>query len=389
MTWGTPEQRAEGLVSMFLDERLEDANEPPGLREAVIDRVARRIDDFGKRGREQIDHLRSPSSRRIPDAYLADEETIENELQTGAAGIRSARALEGVLSDDPRRFEYHLARRLASNALWALRSEASRVPRPPTRSAALDWSLTPIPWLEKDSEWPPADAVALGEVRQLTGANAEPVRVGDEPYVGWVQLGMFERQGTLATHYPDVPARQLLIATGLEACDGPPPADSMPLSGAPPSAWAVTHDRLVARLDAEHARTKLATTCGPLAAIIDYEPQSGAPARSRGAGLYSFPLVPRLEVIALLGLRPEAPALRHALVDDNGLALVGRLWRGFLIHDGNYNPLEPAVHGADLLLRPDLYETLESTVGKDRLIFGLTVSHSQHEPSLGELEPEG
>jgi hypothetical protein len=203
--------------------------------------------------------------------------------------------------------------------------------------------------------------------------------------VGWVQFAMFERQRTLATRYPAIPARQVFIATGLEACDGPPPANSMPLSGGPPNAWAVTYDHLMAGLDAEQARTALKTTRGPLAAIIDYEFQPGAPARDRGTGLQPIMLVPRLEVIALLALRPETPALRHVLIDDNGPALVTRMWRGFLIHDGNYSPLEPAVHGADLLLRPDLYDILESTVGKDRLSLGVTVSHSEQEPSPDEL----
>jgi hypothetical protein len=383
MTWGTPEERAQGLVNMFLDERFEDANEPPGLREAVIDRVAGRVDDIGMRGREQIDHLRSPSSRSIPDAYLADEEVIENELQKATAGIHTARALEGVLSD-PRRLEHDLAQRLASNARWSLRSEASRVPRPPTRASVLDWSLAPIPWVENETGWPPVGAVTLNGVRQLTGAEGEPVCVAEEPYVGWVQLGMFERQGTLATRYPAVPARQVLIAAGIEVGHGPPPANSMPLSGGRPNAWAVKHDHLVAGLDAERARAALEMTRGPLAAIIDYELQPGAPARDRGTGLQPFTLIPRLEVIALLGLRPEMPALRHVLIDDKGPALVGRLWRGFLIHDGNYSPLEPAVHGADLILRPDLYDILESTVGKDRLSLGVTVSHSEHEPPPDE-----
>jgi hypothetical protein len=152
---------------------------------------------------------------------------------------------------------------------------------------------------------------------------------------GGVQLGMFERQGTLATRYPAIPARQVLIATGLETCDGPPPVDSLPLSSGPTNAWAEAHDHLVAGLDAEQARTTLETTQGPLAVIIDYELQPGAPARDRGTGLQPFALVPRLEVIALLALRPETPALRHVLIDDNGPALAGRLWRGFLIHDGN------------------------------------------------------
>jgi len=83
-------------------------------------------------------------------------------------------------------------------------------------------------------------------------------------------------------------------------------------------------------------------------------------------------------------LRPETPALRHVLNDDHGPALVRRLWHGFLIHDGNYSPLEPAVHGADLLLRPDLYDSLESTVGKDRLSLGVTVRHSELQPSPDE-----
>ena len=47
MTRGTPEERAERLVDMFLDGRLQGANEPPGLRKAVIDRIAGRADDIG------------------------------------------------------------------------------------------------------------------------------------------------------------------------------------------------------------------------------------------------------------------------------------------------------------------------------------------------------
>jgi hypothetical protein len=379
MTSATPEERANGLVTLFLDDRLEKANEPPGLREAIVDRLVGQVDNIGKRFGEQIDNLGSRSDQRIPNAYLADEEVVENELQACAAGIRTARALEGVLSD-PRRFEHTLARRLAPNMRWALRSEASRVPRPPTRASVLDWSLTPVPWVEDDTEWPPTGAVALADVRQLTGADGEPVRVSEEPYRGWVQLGMLERQATLATRYPDTAARQILIATGLEACDEPPPVNSMPLSYAAPDPWAVRYDHIAPSLDAEHARIAISSTRGPLAALIDYESQPGSPAHERGVGLQPFTLIPRIQVIALLELRPEAPALRHVLVDDNGAAIVGRQWHGFLIHDGNYSPLEPAIHGADLLLRSDLYDTLVNTVGKDRLVLGVTVRHREHVP---------
>ncbi|GGL88616.1 hypothetical protein [Micromonospora yangpuensis] len=382
MTSATPEERADGLMTLFLDDRLKDANEPPGLREAIVERLVGQVDDIGKRFGEQIDHLRSSWAKRMPDAYLADEEVVENELQAIAAGIRTARALAGVLSD-PRRFEQTLAQRLAPNARWALRGEASRVPRPPTRASVLNWSLTPIPWVEDNAEWPPAGAIALAGIRQLAGADGEPIRVSEEPYKGWVQLALFERQATLATRSPDIAARQILIATGIEACGGRPPVDSMPLSRATPYRWAVGYKHLAPNLDAERARIALSSTRGPLAALIDYEGQPGAPAHDRGVGLQRFTLVPRIEVIALLGLRPETPALRHVLVDDNGTAIVGRQWRGFLIHDGSYSPLEPAIHGADLILRPDLYETLVDTVGKDRHSLGVSVSHSENAPSPG------
>jgi hypothetical protein len=84
---------------------------------------------------------------------------------------------------------------------------------------------------------------------------------------------MLERQATLATGYPDVRARQVLIATGLEACDGPPPADSMPFSSAAPNLWARCYDHFAPSLDAEHARIALSSTRGPLAALIDCEGQ--------------------------------------------------------------------------------------------------------------------
>jgi hypothetical protein len=149
----------------------------------------------------------------------------------------------------------------------------------------------------------------------------------------------------------------------------------MPFSRDAAGLWAVRHDRVAPTLDAEGARIALSSTEGPLSALIDYEGQPGAPAHNRGVGLQRSTLLPRIEVIAVLGLRPETPALRHVLVDDSGTAIVGRQWRGFLTHDGNYRPLEPAIHGADLLLRPDLYEILVNTVGKDRLTLGISVSH--------------
>lgn len=329
------EQRTGKLVNMFLGQRLKSADEPPGLREAVIERVASQADKIRGRGQAQVDHLRSPSSRRLPDAYLVDEEILENELQASAAGLRTARALAGFVSD-PFRFEHRLAQRLAPSALWALRCEASRVPRPATRVTALKWSLPPIPWLESTNNWPPPGATALNDVRQLRGTDGQPVRVAEAPYAGWVQLGMVERQETFASSHPAIPARKLFVATGLEVSSGPPPPGSAALSSGPPNLWAKGSDQLRPMINAERARTVLSAAQGPLTALANYDGQLGAPHRHRGLGLQNVTLVPIVEIVALLGLRAEIPTLRHVLVDNDGPALVGRLWRGFLIHDGNY-----------------------------------------------------
>jgi len=66
MTSATPEEQAKGLVTLFLDDRLENANEPPGLREAIIDRLAGQLDDIGNasRNRSTICGHRRPSGSR-------------------------------------------------------------------------------------------------------------------------------------------------------------------------------------------------------------------------------------------------------------------------------------------------------------------------------------
>lgn len=375
MNSGAPVHHVEGLVGMYLDERLREANEPPGVRDVIVDDLANRIDNIAERVREQIGQLSSPSARRIPDAYFHDEEEVENVLQTASAGIRSALIHEGIPANDAQSAEMECASALAPSARWAVRCEASRVPRPITRSLVLDWTLTPIAWHENESSWPPVGAVDLGSTRQLTGADAEPVRVVEKPYADWVQLGLYERQRTFSSAHPDVPARKLVVATGLEAVDGRVPFNTLPLFNGTSNLWTVPYDRFAVGPDVDISPEKIQ---GPLAGIVDYSGESGAPNLRRGAGLHPFPLVPRYEIIAYLGLRPEAPAVRHALVDNQGPALVGRLWQGFLIHDDGYCALEPAVHGADLIIRPDLFHRIQRSIGKERINSGIDVSYQEN-----------
>ncbi|MGL3804612.1 hypothetical protein ACSYDW_00785 [Paeniglutamicibacter sp. R2-26] len=379
MTRNKPRGQVEGLVRLFLNDRLADANEPPGVREAVIQNLVDRVESIKQRSSEQIGQLRSPSSRSIPEAYFNDEEEMENAIQWAAAGIRAASARAGFLTADARRFEAGYAFSLAPSARWALLEESSRVPRPATRHHLLTRSLTPIPWQDNEDEWPPPTAVELERTRSLTGQDAGPIRVAEKPYNDWVQIGMFERQATLASTYPKQPRRQLLITTGLEVSDAPISIDSMPLATYPPNIWLAPYDQLLPSVDRASAAEIFEDLQGPLTAIADYQGQQGAPHSNRGVGLHPFTLVPRLELVAFLDLRPESPTVRHCLVDGEGPALVGRNWRGFLIHDGSYTPLTPAVHGGDLIIRPDLYERLEAALDRNHIQFGITVRHFEGE----------
>lgn len=380
MTSASPRERAEWLVNLILGERLADAREPPGVREAVIREAIVQSKTIEQRLKEQMRELRSPSSTRVPDAYFADEEDLENALQHAAAGIRSALAREGFLTADARWHEAGYASLLAQSARWAILEESSRVPRPPTRHRPLAPSLAPIPWQNDEDEWPPPVALELAQTRSLTGKNAEPVRVEEAPYADWVQLGLFEQQATLSSTHPKRSSRALLISTGLEVSDSPVPADSMPAGTGPPNIWLATYDYLLPGIEEASAGQILKRLQGPLTGMVSYQGLRGAPDRRRGVGVQPYALVPRAELVAFLDLRPESPSVRHCLVDGQRRpALVGRSWRGFLVHDGGYSPLVPAVQGSDLIVRPDLYERIEAAIGKNRIRSGIAVHHFEGE----------
>lgn len=184
MTWTDPRDHAEWLVDNFLSARLDNAGDAPGLREAVVDGTQGRLEEIKERGRQQFTQLRRPSSTQVPDAYFQDEVVVEEELQRAAAGIRTAQAVEGRLSPDPHRFERILAAHLASPSRWSMLGEASRVPRPSTRPEPLAWSLSPVPWINDESQWPPRHAVGFEGIRHLD--DTEPARVDGGPYAGWV-----------------------------------------------------------------------------------------------------------------------------------------------------------------------------------------------------------
>ncbi len=365
----SPQEFAREIVSEYLDARVELAQHPPGLREAVEVRFAAMSDEITERVRSQIKHLEARSPDR-PQAYYADQEAIETTLQEAAAGLRTAMAIEGHIVDAVP-FEQAAARMLASTAAWAIRSEAARVPRPPTRHPALSWTLPPVPWINDSTfPWPPAEAAAL----QAHGLSLDDLpRCDEAPYENWVQLGLVERQHTYPSKHPDQPGRRYLIFTGVEVTNGEPPGTNPPFLGSAPSIWTHRANELEPTLHRTTARACLSTVASPLAALLSFENTYGVPRSDTAPGLHALLLAPHIALSALLELAPESPANRLLLIDGAGPALVCRQWSSFPIHDGNYEPLEPAVIGADLLIRPDLYDTALEAIGQTRLRVGLSL----------------
>ncbi|GLF95510.1 hypothetical protein [Streptomyces yaizuensis] len=379
---------ATEIVDHHLGTRLISAGEAPGLRETVVDLVAEAFpQQVETLMGQQLDLLTHPSGTQWPDAYLADESAAEDALQQAAAGLRVALARSGQMSGKAQIFERNASASLRDDPRAALRAELARVPRPLTRPQILEWSLDPAPWFtESPSEpalWPPAGLYSVAGLLRLPGGVAALPRVSGGPHEGWVQIGFAEGQLTPARRYPaDEPARQIQIIVGLEADGSDTPSSPLPLAKAPWQLWTRPLRRLAPHLvETAAAARHIGATDQPLVALTDASTTTlvNAPLPSHGLGLPHFVLAPAVSVIAALGLEPTEGVCGFSLNDAQGEALVGRQWRGHLIHDGHYKPLLPAIEGADLLIRPDLFTRLHNIVGATRCHAGLRVVHQPAE----------
>ncbi|MFJ4681565.1 hypothetical protein [Kitasatospora sp. NPDC088783] len=376
-----PRPYATHLVDYYLGVRLDAAGSPAGLREAVIDLVTGAFaEDVEPLMTAQLDLLAERRSQ-MPDAYLADQAAVEDALQQAAAGLRAALAQAGHLCN-AQAFERGAAARLRDDPQTALRAELARVPRPLTRPEALQWTLDPAPWFDDGQQdpqpWPPPGLASADGLRSLPHSASAFPRVTDGPRTGWVQIGLAERQRTPARRHPDQPARQMRLVVGLEASvDGPPP-DTLPFAELPWHLWTTPWRRLALGLASpEAAATHLKTCDRPLVGLTDAGSTTTLPSpRPRpGPGVPPYVLAPVAPIIAALDLAPTGGICGFSLSDATGEALICRQWRGHLVHDGNYEPLLPAVTGADLIIRPDLFRRLCDIVGPARCRAGLNVHH--------------
>ncbi|PQP14016.1 hypothetical protein [Rhodococcus opacus] len=368
---------AEELVRNHVAHLLERID-IPGLYEATIDLTARALSASGNDlMHTQLRQLLGTSGRRLPDAYLAAEAAPHDSLEQAAAGLRAALAQVGDLVD-AHGFERQLAEFLADDEQLSIRAELARVPRPDVRPDPLRWSLDPAPWASEDrsndAPWPPEGFDIVAGLRTLPDGVDALARVDNGPHAGWTQIGLAERHHTPARRYPALPQRTVLIMFGLEITDTAPPARSLPYTEGPWQLWTEPWQRM----DIPMIPDLFATESFPVLALTDGGRCGPRHRRNNGPGLPEFLLAPAPEFIAALDLHPTRGTFSgFSLSDDNGPGLVGRQWRGHLVHDGNYKPLTPAVEGCDLLIRPDLLAKVTDLAAADRMHVGIQVAHSE------------
>lgn len=368
------EMAASG-VQEYLADRLAAAGQPPGLQEATTDLVT---EAFGKGGvdrlaRQQFEQLLHPRSTVEPDAYLSDESAIENALQLAAAGIRTASAQNGLLLN-PVPFERSLAASLTDDPRLALRTELARIPRPTTRPEPLQWSLEPAPWhndREDRGPWPPETIKTAESQRRLPDGSDALARIDSGPHANWVQMALIEQHSTPARRHPRTPKRETVVIVGVEISDREPPLDSMPLSSAAWQLWTTT--RRPPDTSASQIAAQLAAAEAPLVAFAD-NAHGGMWLTRNGPGAPPFALVPIPPLIIALNLKPTPEVCGLSLSDTTGPALISRHWRSHLVHDGNYQPLFPAIEGTDLIIRPDLFHRLTKLIGDARVHAGIAVA---------------
>lgn len=185
-------------------------DELPWLEDAVVSTVAAamRTEEFRERMDEQVHAFADRSRKRWPDAYLINEQTVEQALQTVTAGGRGARTVAGQPAFDPAAWEETLGSLLIDNPTIPLALEMTRQCRPQ------------IPHIEPPrSEWwrnvrsgARAVSIALPRDQVFASISLEEGSAGrlvGGPFDDWFLIGTHEvRQ----FDHPDFRSDEVLLA---------------------------------------------------------------------------------------------------------------------------------------------------------------------------------
>lgn len=375
----------QALIRWYVAERLKAAGWGTALIRAVASVVDSNLDAaFDERMKSQVKQHRRSETGIWPDAYFVDQSMTEDSLQLFAAGIRAAVAATGEISDAPEAFEDEVLREVVDSALLSLRCEQSRILRPVDRPASLAWSLDVAPWYSSyengDSNWPPAGATTVQGNQSLSLTALVQIQRGR--FAGWKQVALAETQHTPEHRYPYAPARSVTVLIGL--CGPGPSASPGSLPFAENDWFVWTQDGSSSRAEVDDANRAIHQPRAPFFGCSG--PTSEGWRGQPGLDLPHWVIGPRKCLKDLLGLHVTMGPLGLSLSDSSGPAIVARHWRSRPVHDGAFRPFVHAVEGSDVLLRPDVLDSLASAaggVGSEQWV-GL----ESEEPSMADDERE-
>lgn len=336
----------------------------PGLLNAVGDCVTevRSSEVFKKRLRSQMDAFADSVRKRWPNTFFANDEIIEDALQSVAAGGRTARVRAGDLISDPIEWEDQLASLLLNDPTIPLLVEAHRQPRP---------QISPPPdvdnkvwmqiheFLSDDSSSSIVEAVEEDERLSATiavqPAGYSSIAEGGK-FDGWRWLATVENR--LSAHPNRRNETDLLVerycALEIRNADDRQALTHPPVTTGDLRLWSMGADRVLKAPSIESSQ--------PLVGV-DYELSMIGDGRY-GLGIPDLLLTPTVSLITLLTLHPGAP---FSYEDENGLALALVTWRAEYDISDYYLP-RPKIWGCGIVIRPDLFAQLITTVGEDRLV---------------------
>lgn len=354
---------ADGLLEAVAGVRLSHGERLlPGLLEAVCEQVVEACasESFNKRLRSQLNVLDS-TRKRWPNAFLFDHEVIEDALQSVAASGRTARLIAGELISNPIEWEDQLASVLLNDPTIPLLIETHRQPRP---------QISPPPgisnkvWVQiyesrsNDSDLSIVEAAeedgSLLATITLKSASCSPIVKGGS-FGGWRWFATVENR---FVKHPDWRSETDLFVERYCALEVRNANDRQALTRPPVTAG----DLRLWSVEGLHALEEpLFERSQPLVGV-DYELAIVGDGR-QGLGVPSPLLAPTVSLIALLKAYPGAP---FSYEDENGLALALVTWRAEY-DTSDYYLACPRIWGCGIVMRPDLFNQLISSVGEERL----------------------
>lgn len=304
-----------------------------GMTSAIHQGVSQRLNDtsYRSRIRAQLDALSSPASNRIPNAVLAFDEAIEEEIQRTTGFARSALIRRSESPGDPDAFEADFVEGIRAPIQVSIRMEAAREPRPPY----------PLPFAE------PANRSGPGLQARPPWTSVPTVQSGK--WTGWKVIAHWER-GLNETSIGARNTIQTVTVCGCAQLGAAAPDGVFPFGKGNEEVW-----RLPVRPSPPGVRL-----AGPVAGMcLEGIHIEGV---SRLLGIDTPLLAPFPGVVSLLDLIPTS---EHQLVDRTAtIGLLSRSWRTRYREDP-YHLVRPLIVGTELLLRPDLFDLLRNHCGHE------------------------